>query len=466
MNLTWNGVLVKIRYLTFTKEGLPYYQRKYPKALLGHPSLTSTHHKVRLHAPANDEVALLEEIKQVNDGFNTYVELLKSSNTKVLQEVALEKKARSYLKAHRLDVGIGSTLPETERNNFELRTLSAGLFDEVRNHDAAEMDAEQPLPKTELTQVQERAWTLLMKAPVKGTSTAMLSDAWEHYVQEAKLDVDQREGRRLQTIWDRFIGCGGDDQFSEVVIHSRLRTFAELRAKDGCKASTITRQTTTIITALKTFNDHLELDFNIDRPRIPKAAPKTKDKRAILSHKEQITLIELLEREADWKELYCLVALQTGTHPTEIKNLTIDSFNFEHTTPTILLSPNGTGKTQERERIVPIVYRADRIKQLVQNGALEELANKKADNISQQIGKLLKRIQPKASAYSLRHTLRHNADAAGVEGLIQAQLGGWSSSITGFGEHMFHYGQGGADFEERIAPLAISLKKCLKHLPD
>ena len=111
------------------------------------------------------------------------------------------------------------------------------------------------------------------------------------------------------------------------------------------------------------------------------------------------------------------------------------------------------------------MFKIDRIKELIDTGALEELTSKSPDNISLQITKMLKKIQPKATTYSLRHTLRHNAAAAGVEGLIQAQLGGWSGKDTGFSEHMFKYGQGGADFEERIRPLAIALEKCLAHLP-
>ncbi len=125
---------------------------------------------------------------------------------------------------------------------------------------------------------------------------------------------------------------------------------------------------------------------------------------------------------------------------------------------------NEQRKTAERQRIIPLVYKVDRIKELIESGALKVLASKKPDNLSQQITKLVKKAQPDTTAYSLRHTLRHNAESAGIEGMIQAQLGGWSGKQAGVSEHMFKYGKGGADFEERIKPLAASMNRCLTHL--
>ena len=95
MKLTRKGLIVKIRYLTFSKEGLPYFQRKYPRTLLGHPSLTSTTCKVRLHSNPHDEAALLAEVSKANHVFETYIDTLKSSNTEKLKEIELERKAKA-----------------------------------------------------------------------------------------------------------------------------------------------------------------------------------------------------------------------------------------------------------------------------------------------------------------------------------------------------------------------------------
>ncbi len=465
MKLRRQGIVLSIRYVT-TIEGKQYYQRRYPKALAGHPSLKSTHFKKRVKSPPDDHKGTIAEVEELNSIFESYVETLLSSNTEVLNELELERKARSILKMNHLEEGMGSKIDAFERDEFTQNALATGAFNESMLHDSHEKEAQSHLPKPEIVRAQEKAWTMLMEPPKKGHSSAMLSDAWEHHKKEAGIDTSQRTGKRLQAIWDNFLSYGGgDDRLCEATVWHHLRKFVEQRILDGVTLQTITRQMTTVVTALKSYCESLDLDIQITKPPIPKTAVSTKKVRSPLTHAAQHKLIDILSSEKDWKELFTLVALQTGTHPSEAKKLLRSSFNFETDPPTLLLSPSGTGKTAERERLIPLVYRAARIQELVENGALDELTSRTPDNISQQITKLLKRIQPETTAYSLRHTLAHNARAAGIEEATLAHLGGWSGKFVGSSEHMFKYGQGGADYEERIRPLAEALLRALKHLP-
>ena len=458
-------IIVKIRYLTIIN-GLPYFQRKYPTTLIGHPSLKSSHYKCRLHSSLEDEIALAHEVTEANNTFNEYTSLLKVANSETLSDIELERKALAYMKANGLQAGMGSKVSPFEKDEFEFSLLGSGLFDATQAHGAEEHEVGSPLPKSALVRAQEKVWHMLMEPPSTTTSVCMLSEAWKHYVSTYSVDPKERNGIRLQGTWNKFIEMnGGDDRLSQETVDRYLRKFVRERAKDGLKASSINRQLTTIITALKSFCDEKELSINVNRPPLPKTVDATESRAIPLSHVEQVELIELLKKESEWKELYVLLSLHSGCHPSEASKLTRASFDFSGEPPTVVFSPDGEGKTAERERVIPLVYRADRIQELVEKGALETLTSKSTDNISQQLKKMLAKVQPEATAYSLRHTLRHNADHAAVDGLIQSRLGGWGAKTAGVSAHMFKYGKRGADFSERIAPLTVALTKCLSHLP-
>lgn len=125
---------------------------------------------------------------------------------------------------------------------------------------------------------------------------------------------------------------------------------------------------------------------------------------------------------------------------------------------------NETRKNAERGRVIPLVFRTKRIRELIESGALDVLRSKTSDNISSQIGKLLKQINPKASMYSLRHTLAHNIEAAGERESLKANIGGWGGKEILLSEHMAKYGKDSADTIERLRPLQKALITTLNHL--
>lgn len=209
-----------------------------------------------------------------------------------------------------------------------------------------------------------------------------------------------------------------------------------------------------------------ERQIPIVRPRLKNARPKKPAKRKKpLNHAEQITLIDNLHNLKPWQELFVLLAIQTGANITETRQLTKKSFNFANEVPIVCIGGEGTKKkTDERERLVPLVLSVGRIQELLGADALDELKRKTADNISAQLSTSLNQIVKGTTAYSLRHTLRHNLTAALVPIDIQAELGGWTGKGTVMSESHAGYGQLGKDYNERLLARLDALNKAFTHL--
>ena len=180
------------------------------------------------------------------------------------------------------------------------------------------------------------------------------------------------------------------------------------------------------------------------------------------------TFLELLEKltgEVEWKQLYILLALHTGLHPSEAIQLKEHHFSFKGDIWTVTVSGNDTQrKTQERGRIVPLVFERELIKTLVQSDSLTAMGKKTADNVGQQIRVVLQKVDTTASAYTLRHTLKHNLDAASVSPIIQREIGGWVKQDMHLSQHMAEYGSLGSDSQERLIPRESALNAALAHL--
>ena len=203
--------------------------------------------------------------------------------------------------------------------------------------------------------------------------------------------------------------------------------------------------------------------IEIIRPKLPNT--RSTDRKKPLYHVEQQQLLEKLTGEVEWKQLYVLLALHTGLHPSEAIQLKEHHFSFKDDIWTVTVSGNDTQrKTQERGRIVPLVFERERIKALVESDCLNEMGKKTADNVGQQIRVVLQKVDTSASAYTLRHTLKHNLDAASVSPFIQREIGGWIKQDMHLSQHMAEYGTLGSDSKERLIPREAALNTALAHL--
>ena len=453
---------LRMKYLAYIK-GLPYYQRRYPTRLIGHPSLKSAIFKRPLHVDKDDLVAIAKAVEAMTKVYEDYVSLLESANSDILADVDLERKAQALLKARGWSEGVMSIDDPYLNDNAIEYFLDSGEFDDLFEYTKhPELQAKSPKVR-----VQERAWKKLQEPPsTRGRNAKLFSEVFNDYWSKNKMSEQNKTHRRDRETWRKFLSYNtGDTLVTEESIRQYLTQFRNQRVDDGVKSSTITKNLSVILAPLHQYNDSLADPMTIKRPKVRKPHGEMTKQKPPLFHAEQIALIKCIQNEEAWKELYVLISLHTGSHPSEAVRLSADNFNFRSSIPTVTISEDGVKrKGENRNRTVPLVYGVDRIETLVSNGALQTMASKTPENAGVQIKNLLARVSPNASAYSLRHTLRHNADSCDISPLIQMSLGGWSPKELGLSQHMAGYGELGKDVEERLRPRRDALTVMLAHL--
>lgn len=454
---------LSMKYLVYVK-GLPYYQRRYPTRLRGHPSLTSAQFKRPLHVPASDPATIARAVEDMTKVYEDYISLLETANTDVLTQIELERKANSLLKAKGWQDGLLSI------DDIYLKDQATEYFLDSREFDDLFEYSKHPelQPKNTTVKIQERAWRRLQVPPNQTTPEYKLfSEVFQDFWNARRMSDQVKEHRRDKETWKKFLLYNtGDALITQETVRQYLQQFKNKRVQDGVKSSTITKNLSVILAPLNAYNETLTDPLDIRRPKVRPSKGEQVDQKPPLYHSEQIALMGLLKEQDDWKTLYVLVALHTGSHPSEAVQLSDHNFNFTATIPTVTISGDGaTRKNENRHRTVPLVYQVGRIRRLIESGALSVMASKDKDNAGIQIKKLLARVSPYASAYSLRHTLRHNGDASDISPIIQMALGGWSAKELGLSNHMAGYGELGKDVVERLKPRRDALIRMLSHLP-
>jgi integrase len=453
---------LRMKYLTYIK-GLPYYQRRYPTRLKGHPSLRSATFKRPLHVDKDDLVAIAKAVEAMTKMYEDYISLLESANSDILADVDLERKAQALLRARGWSEGVMSIDDPYLNDNATEYFLDSGEFDDLFEYTKhPELQAKSPK-----VLIQERAWKKLKEPPSKrGQNIKLFSEVFDDYWSKNKMTEQNKTHRRDRETWKKFLSYNtGDTLVTEESVRQYLTQFRNQRVDDGVKSSTITKNLSVILAPLHHYNDSLADPMTIKRPKVRKPHGEMTDRKPPLFHSEQVALLERVKHDEAWKELYVLISLHTGSHPSEAVRLSPDNFNFNSSIPTVTISEDGVDrKGENRNRTVPLVFQVDRIQTLIKQGALKTMTSKTPENAGVQIKNLLVKVSPKASAYSLRHTLRHNADSCDISPLIQMSLGGWSPKELGLSQHMAGYGELGKDVEERLLPRRDALLKLLSHL--
>lgn len=450
-----------------------YYQKRFPTRLKNHPAIAGkANYKIRLSAKIDDPVALASEIQEINNSFDKYIETLSLANEHILTEVDLHQRAEAFLKMNNLKKGL-LALSSDEILNDELKQtiLEQGYFEDLDHHkwlSDPEKRIQFPPNPSKLVKVQQHAWKLLNTPIAKQPKVFLLSDCWKYYCSIKDIEELNRSNNRSHRPWNKFVSLGGGDTIlTQETVNDYLDLYVKERRNEVAKA-TVERELNVITAALRLINDTKRIGLNISKPRIDiKHFSKAKPS---LTHDEQIMLIEHASNLNNrtykpWKELFILLAIQTGAHASELKTLSDENLHLNHEVPYITLnSGDGEGKTADRARYVPIVLHLDSIKKLIKDGALNELSEKSTDNISNQIKRFMKPILEKSSAYSLRHTLKHNCDIAGIDASVIASIGGWSGKSDNLSQHMLGYGRASREVTERLRALQRAQNRILAHL--
>lgn len=420
----------------------------------------SGNYKVSLQSDVSRPSEIINEIEQHNHHFERMVRLLRAKDPNVESKIELDNLANSLLEFHNLNAGLLSDAADVRAaEEFVDSTGAFNALDEASKNPEFKIDE-----ASELLRTQYRARQLLYNSNFQ--PTASLSQAWKYWQEQKGFSKNTKANRRDNTVWERFISInGGDALLTEEVIDNYLHNFVQQR-KHEIKWSSLDRQLTTIISAIKKYLSDHRIKINFIRPKTEK--DKKTDRKPSLLYIEQVQLIKAVQGRGDWKELYIYLALHSGFHASEAVQLTHRDFIFDSEIPRFYVSGDNAEniKDKARGRIVPLTFNIRRIEELIQNGALAELTSKDRDNAGTQISKIIKTINPKASMYSLRHTLAHNVEASDTPDSFKSNFGGWVGKEVIASEHMAMYGQDSADSLERLRPLQSHMKKVLAHLKE
>jgi len=468
-------LLSSMKYLIRQRNNLPYFQRKWPKDLLQHPSIKSSLYKVALKVDPNNEEAILRAIKETNKAFDDYCEMLRNANITLLDDLDRERRARQLLKINGFEEGAAATSDEMLNDAVIDRAEHHDAFNDLWNyrnkmwlHHRGELD--EALPDwSSAVDIQDRAWKLLKEKPLSvGFIPKTFGEVFAGFWQHGQMTSQNKKHRSIRKIWDEFIALnGGDTSVMARTVNQYLHTYKKERIKTVVPA-TVERYLSHICTPINEYIESLPIEhqFEYKRPKIPKAS-YTNQKPPILHEYQQEVLHKVYQSGKDWMLLFVLISLHSGMHPSEATQLKLKHFNFNETLPTVFISgPDADRRKDEaRQRVVPLVFSVDMIKHLVLNtNALDELNSKTPDNIGIQTAKILKQVNKEFSAYSLRHTLAHNLKATNVSSLVFSELGGWVSLGRELSEHGGQYAKLGKDALQRLEPRKEALINALAHL--
>jgi integrase len=474
------------------------YVRAIPKALLNYPSFNGKKNYRRQLGPISvNKEQLFQSWKQAHDDYEQYIDNLKEVNLGVIDKNALIKRSESFLRANNLKAGMLSndnTLTDDDnqqhQSDLKLMIEYKGVFDELFDHGNRESYREAisefssaPLPSH--LQVQKHAWKMLKHPAADNKMQYLFSDCWAIYSTQKGLDESTRATKRIKSIYFKFIKIVGDQVLSEESIDDALACYVTQREarrdnniatgnKQSPTPSSIERELNTLLAIYRTTIKKHRLKIKIERPEVRHdLAPK---ERHTFTALEQLELVRIASDTSQqdyqpYKELMCLILVQSGTHITELLRLKRSKVKLDDEIPHIIL--DGDLKTTQRRRVIPLVYKLDRIREL-SGQFLDDSehflgranALRTADNYSTQLNKICTKVNPKSTSYSCRHSFKHHAQVKGIDTQILANLGGWSGKDSGLSRQMLSYGSSGLLNRDSLIKLQEAMLQINAHLVD
>jgi len=495
----------KLKYLQ-ANNGTLFYRRSVPTELLEHPhwegkKFWSTSMSIRTDAPQD---TVNDAWNRCNSQFNDTIEIIKNRNIHVLSEIDLERRATNLLKMHNLKPGDGDpALGDIKRVGAE----KASLQDSLAVHVASEIEPFRqyqdwnredrlkrgkdgnPAPVIQIPdehRVAERAW-ILFKNPAPTTRPVQFGDLWPLYERQKQLNMADRNNINKRVRWNRLYKICGDDVVSTLSINEGLREWKQQRILHGnVQDQTINKELRQIVAILNHAKRELALDLNWVTPKIEIRTQERE--RPVISQEHYKQIFDGIKdtnprRYAPWKEFVLTVLCQSSAIMSELMRLERKDIHLDATTPFISLYDTEL-KTEDRKRIVPIVFRTERLSALLnemdegQESALPpSVATKTSNgyewttsesNANHALNRYFQTPSLKASGYTTyctRHSFTLYLKMARTDSNDLLYLCGWSGN-SGQSKMLKHYGRQGIGNPQMVAQLAQSVRKALFFLDD
>ena len=425
-----------------------FYQRDYPSSFIrkyGYKTYTRT---LKLKHSQHTEAELHAAVANATEGYELAIKMYSNTDPSVFTDTELDKAAAEWIEKKGYRHGefaddqdwqdVAEEIePELDEPNDAMKT------EEVFYH------GKEPVFTTR-QEVMRRAYKALTSHTAHKPVT--VSDAWKEYVGIKNIDItsDEGKGKTEHGRHLRVIACIGDiplnmPNSNRLLREGFLRYYYE--NKDKKKPQSIKRESAKTIAAINYKLKNIGAGYKLDNIFSDiDDAPSNKKSVLEKAHRIHVVLNALQEIERPHLAVMVLLMMQTGAMFSEIQRLDAKTVqkNLKGPLPVVVIGEESVKtKTEERRRIVPIVFGAEYvINHIAETVKFLNTGKSPTTNASHLLKKYVNKTL-KTVGYSA-HCFRHTLAAAGVEKNIQgrhlATICGWSGKDVGLSKHALNYG--------------------------
>ena len=453
--------MTKLPKYVSVRKGSLHYQRQYPTKLRHLCQTTAFSRPLGLQIDDSDSDQITKAALECSEAYKRHLTLVSNSDPDALSATDKDKAVVEFLRKRGLNKGqfvrvakdsaIAAQEEEEGRQlqmaGYDYADWAIPEFDDVMDKQARGI----PLTVKD-TIVGDAYMSLIRKAETKPKT---LGSLWPAYCKAKGIDVNERVGKKYTRYWERWFRLAGDCIIGPLTldhIHAGLDAYVEERESTGKVASSsIRRELATIVACLNKANKKHRFNWRIILPDIRETSAKSR--HPLEPHQQQELIKAVLTGNIKPEQgVIILLCLQGGMMVSEIKRLLPDDYALDAVVPHLKIV-NET-KKEDRKRIVPLVLGVDLIKKhLAATVQWLNSTTESGPSYSVKVS-MRKALDSKdTSPHCLRHTLKINAQNAGVSVLTLASIAGWHDPQRKLSKHLLRYGSTGISKDAMVLKL-------------
>jgi integrase len=453
--------MTKLPKYVSVRKGSLHYQRQYPTKLKHLCQTTAFSRPLGLQIDDSDSDQITKAALECSEAYKRHLTLVSNSDPDALSATDKDKAVVEFLRKRGLNKGqfvrVAKDSAIAAQEEEEGRQLQMAGYDyadwKIPEFDDVMDKQARGIPLTvKDTIVGDAYMSLIRKAETKPKT---LGSLWPAYCKAKGIDVNERVGKKYTRYWERWYHLAGDCIIGPLTldhIHAGLDAYVEERESTGKVASSsIRRELATIVACLNKANKKHRFNWRIILPDIIETPAKS---RHPLEPHQQHELIKavLTGNIKPEQGVIILLCLQGGMMVSEIKRLLPDDYALDAVVPHLKII-NET-KKEDRKRIVPLVLGVDLIKKhLAATVQWLNSTTESGPSYSVKVS-MRKALDSKdTSPHCLRHTLKINAQNAGVSVLTLASIAGWHDPQRKLSKHLLRYGSTGISKDAMVLKL-------------
>ena len=455
--------MTKLPKYVSVRKGSLHYQRQYPTKLRHLCQTTAFSRPLGLQIDDSDSDQITKAALECSEAYKRHLTLVSNSNPDALSATDKDKAVVEFLRKRGLNKGqfvrVAKDSAIAAQEEEEGRQLQMAGYDyadwAIPEFDDV-MDKKNRHGYSSLTLqdtiVGDAYMSLISKAAAKPKT---LGSLWPAYCKAKGIDVNERVGKKYTKYWERWYHLAGDCIIGPLTldhIHAGLDAYVEEREAGGNTASSsIRRELATIVACLNLARKKHRFNWTIELPDIRETPAKSR--YPLEPHQQQELIKAVLTGNIKPEQgVIILLCLQGGMMVSEIKRLMPDDCALDAVVPHLKIV--NITKNEDRKRIVPLVLGVDLIKKhLASTVQWLNSTTESGPSYSVKVS-MRKALDSKdTSPHCLRHTLKINAQNAGVSVLTLASIAGWADPQRKLSKHLLHYGSTGISKDAMVLKL-------------